>query len=224
MTKKLLITGSNRGIGLELAKQFKKNGYAIYSLLRTSNPEISSLSTQIIDNIDFNNPANLFNIIEKFNITDFDCCILNAGILENETIDEINKAASDRILQQFAVNSLAPLILASQCRHYMKSPSKLVLITSRMGSIEDNGSGSRYGYRMSKAALNAAGKSLSIDLKNEGIAVGIFHPGYVRTEMTNFNGHVDPDEVACRLFDRINDLNIKNTGQFVHSNGEELPW
>ena len=77
---------------------------------------------------------------------------------------------------------------------------------------------------MSKAALNAAGKSLSIDLKEHGIAVGMFHPGYVKTEMTGFNGNIEPDLVATQLFDRINELNFSNAGRFIHANGEELPW
>ncbi|MAH80073.1 MAG: short-chain dehydrogenase [Rickettsiales bacterium] len=224
MTKKLLITGSNRGIGLELAKKFKSEGYDIYSILRHSSAEIKGLSNRIIDNIDFSDPKNILNLVKQFEINDFDCCILNAGILRNELIEDIDLKISDQILEQFTVNSLAPLILASQCKDYMKDRSKLALITSRMGSIEDNGSGSRYGYRMSKAALNAAGKSLSIDLHSYGIAVGIFHPGYVRTEMTRLNGNIDPDKVATQLYERIQELNLNNSGQFIHANGEQLPW
>ena len=98
------------------------------------------------------------------------------------------------------------------------------MITSRMGSIEDNTSGGYYGYRMSKAALNIAGKSLAIDLKNKNIAVGIFHPGLVATDMIGGHGDISADEAAERLDKRIFALTMKNSGSFWHSNGEILPW
>ena len=93
-----------------------------------------------------------------------------------------------------------------------------------MGSIADNDSGGRYGYRASKAALNAFGKSLSVDLRPRGIAVAQLHPGYVKTRMVNFGGLISPEEAARGLADRIEALNLDNTGGFWHSNGDELPW
>ena len=93
-----------------------------------------------------------------------------------------------------------------------------------MGSIADNDSGGRYGYRMSKAALNAAGKSLSVDLKPRGIAVGILHPGFVQTGMTEGRGHITPAEAAGRLIQRMDELDLENTGTFWHSDGSVLPW
>ena len=93
-----------------------------------------------------------------------------------------------------------------------------------MGSIDDNTSGSHYGYRMSKTALNSAGKSLSIDLKDKGIAVGIIHPGWIQTEMTGHTGNDTPDTAAKQIIDRINELSLENTGTFWHANGSLLPW
>jgi NAD(P)-dependent dehydrogenase (short-subunit alcohol dehydrogenase family) len=93
-----------------------------------------------------------------------------------------------------------------------------------MGSIADNDSGGSYGYRMSKAAVNAAGKSLAIDLKPRGIAVAILHPGWVKTDMTGHGGLVDTDESVSGLIERLNELNLENTGSFWHMNGELLPW
>ena len=93
-----------------------------------------------------------------------------------------------------------------------------------MGSIADNTSGGMYGYRMSKAALNAAAKSISIDLLDKGISVGIIHPGWVKTGMTHFSGHLSPDESAKMIVERIDELNINNTGTFWHANGDILPW
>ena len=98
-------------------------------------------------------------------------------------------------------------------------------MTSRMGSIEDNTSGGSYGYRMSKAALCMAGKSLSVDLYQKGISVGILHPGLVSTAMTGFttNG-ISTEKSVKGLINRIDHLNLNNSGTFWHSNGEILPW
>jgi len=93
-----------------------------------------------------------------------------------------------------------------------------------MGSIGDNGSGGYYGYRMSKAALNAAGMSLARDLAPSGIAVAILHPGFVRTQMTEGSGNIDPDEAAAQLVDRLEALSLETTGTFWHANGQVLPW
>ncbi len=98
------------------------------------------------------------------------------------------------------------------------------LITSRMGSIADNTSGGYYGYRMSKAALNAAGVSLAHDLKSRGIAVAILHPGFVQTDMTRGGGNVSPESAATRLAERLDELDLDNSGAFWHAEGEILPW
>ena len=99
------------------------------------------------------------------------------------------------------------------------------MMTSRMGSIEDNTSGNSYGYRMSKVALSMAGKSLSVDLKSQGIAVAILHPGLVKTRMTGFtDSGITTEQAVKGLLARIDELNLENTGTFWHSNGEILPW
>ena len=116
---------------------------------------------------------------------------------------------------------LLALVLVDQ----MPRGSKLVLMTSRMGSIDDNTSGGSYGYRMSKVALNIAGKSLAIDLEPQGIAVAILHPGLVRTRMIQFNPSGIPPEQAVKwLLARIDGLTMANSGSFWHANGELLPW
>ena len=97
-------------------------------------------------------------------------------------------------------------------------------MTSRMGSISDNTSGGYYGYRISKAALNVAGKSLAEDLRREGIAVALLHPGYVQTDMTGHGGDVTPAQAAAGLVRRVDELNLENSGSFWHANGQRLPW
>ena len=125
---------------------------------------------------------------------------------------------------QFELNAIAPLLLTRALAPRLDPGAKVALITSRMGSIGDNGSGGYYGYRMSKAALNAAGVSLAHDLKPRGVAVVILHPGSVRTDMTGGHGMIDADESARSLLQRIDELRLETTGRFLHQNGEVLPW
>lgn len=126
--------------------------------------------------------------------------------------------------EQFAVNAIAPLRVTRALLGNLTSGSKVALITSRMGSIADNDSGGYYGYRMSKAALNAAGKSLANDLQGPGIAVAILHPGMVATRMIGFNSDVSPAQAAAGIAARIDELTLENSGTFWHANGDVLPW
>ncbi|PCK09196.1 MAG: short-chain dehydrogenase [Alteromonadaceae bacterium] len=150
-----------------------------------------------------------------------DILINNAGILRDESFDSLNY---EQIIEQFQVNTLGPIRVVEALFNNLKSGSKIALITSRMGSIDDNDSGGRYGYRMSKCALNAAGKSMAVDFKSKGISVALLHPGFVKTEMVNFGGLITAEESANNLAQRIEELSLENTGTFWHSNGEVLPW
>ncbi len=145
----------------------------------------------------------------------------NAGVLTRETLADLS---ADRIRWQFEVNALAPLRTVAALRSRLVPGAKVGILTSRMGSVSDNTSGSMYGYRMSKAAVNAAGKSLSVDLHADGVAVALLHPGYVRTAMTGGNGYVDADHAAGGLIARLDELTLETTGRFWHADGPELPW
>jgi NAD(P)-dependent dehydrogenase (short-subunit alcohol dehydrogenase family) len=128
------------------------------------------------------------------------------------------------IEQQFAINALGPLRVTTALLPLLHDGSKVVIITSRMGSIADNGSGGYYGYRMSKAAVNAAGVSLAHDLRGRGIAVALLHPGMVATEMTGKNG-ISPEEAVRGIVQRIDALTLETSGRFTHAGtGEQLPW
>ena len=166
-------------------------------------------------------PHKIKEIAAKFADNSIDVLINNAGIFCNETLDNFNE---DTVLKQLQVNSIAPLLLSQQLVGAIKDGGKIAMITSRMGSIADNDSGSYYGYRMSKAALNAGSMSLANDLAPRKISVGIYHPGYVQTEMVGFGGDISPDEAANRLRGLISKLGSANSGKFYHSNGSELPW
>ena len=221
MSLNVVVTGANRGIGLSFCKHFHSLGCNVYGVCRKSSPQLEQVSTTIIDNIDIGNSNNCNSLFEQLSGVKIDLLINNAGIFLNETLGQID---FDSIEKQFQINALGALRITEGLINNLHQDSKVAIITSRMGSVADNSSGGRYGYRMSKAALNAAGKSLAVDLGPKGIAVGIFHPGLVSTDMIGGNGDISPDTAATRIAQLINDLNLANSGTFWHSNGEILPW
>lgn len=217
----VVITGGNRGIGLALTKQYKARGAKVFATCRNSCDELNRAGVNIISGVDVSKPDTLGEKLAPLMEVKIDLLINNAGVLGREGIDDWDPNTID---YQFRVNALGPLLVTQTLLPCMTGNSKIALITSRMGSMQDNGSGGYYGYRMSKAALNAAGVSMANDLKPKGIAVGLFHPGFVQTEMVNGAGDIDADTCAERLAARIDELNMDNTGRFIHSNGEVLPW
>ncbi len=224
MTETVLITGTNRGIGLELCTQLAAKGKQVIATCRHSSPALNALNVEIIEGVDTSDLNSLRALAEKLEGRTIDWLINNAGIANGISMDELDQDAIVSSVRMFEVNSLGPLLTTQALLKNFREGSKVGIITSRMGSIADNDSGGSYGYRMSKAAVNAAGKSLSIDLKPYGVAVGILHPGWVRTDMTGHNGLIDPDESAAGLIARMEELNLDNTGTFWHTNGDLLPW
>ena len=217
-----LILGANRGIGLELARQLKNRGEDVIATCRSTSPELNSLSVRVETNIDITSGESVIKLRENLNDTRVDVLIQNAGIAEFNSLANLDPQS---IVRQFEVNALSPLCCVQTLLSRLSPSAKIALISSRMGSIEDNSSGGSYGYRMSKVALCMAGKSLSVDLKPRGIAVAILHPGLVSTRMTRFTSNgIQPKESVKGMIQRIDDLNLENTGTFWHSNGEILPW
>jgi NAD(P)-dependent dehydrogenase (short-subunit alcohol dehydrogenase family) len=193
----------------------------VLAACRAKSAELSALRVEIVEGVDVASADGARTLARAVGERKIDLLINNAGILAEESLAELD---FDSIERQFMVNALGPLRVTEALLPRLGRGAKLGLITSRMGSIEDNGSGGYYGYRMSKAALNAAGKSLAIDLKPRGVAVAILHPGFVRTEMTAMHGSVAPEEAARGLLARLDDLTLAESGGFWHMNGERLPW
>ncbi|CCG96996.1 Short chain dehydrogenase family protein [Marinobacter nauticus ATCC 49840] len=217
----VVITGANRGIGLELARHYAAEGCEFIGVCRQSSEELAGVAGQVIDGVDVTTDAGIDKLKSGLAGKRISLLINNAGLLQDEQLGSID---FDSIRTQMEINAYAPLRVAEALAPLMGQGSKIANITSRMGSIADNDSGGRYGYRASKAALNAFGKSLAVDLKPRGIAVAQLHPGYVKTRMVNFGGLITPEESARGLAERIANLTLENTGSFWHSNGEELPW
>ncbi len=218
-----VITGANRGIGFELTRQLKAKGFEIIAVCRKSSDELDQLSVRVESGFDMTERSDLERLAERLADTRIDLLINNAGVLRSTSFDQIEDQLED-FRVQYEVNALAPLRVTHALSDRLVDGGKVVIITSRMGSIADNTSGGAYGYRMSKAAVNTAGVSLAHELKDRRIAVALLHPGYVRTGMTNRTGHIDPDEAAANLIQRIEELTLETTGEFRHANGEELPW
>ena len=217
-----LITGSNRGIGLELCKQVLERGDEVIATCRKSSLELNNLGVRIEENIDISSKESIDNLRKNLSGLELDCLIHNAGIHEYNSFDDLDQQS---ILRQFLVNALSPLSMTKSLKSLLKKSSKIAFITSRMGSIGDNSSGSSYGYRMSKVALSMAAKSLSKDLLEEDIFVAILHPGLVSTRMTGFTkSGITTEESVRGLLKRIDSLDKNNTGTFWHANGEILPW
>ena len=217
-----LITGSNRGIGLELCKQVLERGDEVIATCRKSSIELNNLGVRIEENIDISSKESIDNLRKNLSGLELDCLIHNAGIHEYNSFDDLDQQS---ILRQFLVNALSPLSMTKSLKSLLKKSSKIAFITSRMGSIGDNSSGSSYGYRMSKVALSMAAKSLSKDLLEEDIFVAILHPGLVSTRMTGFTkSGITTEESVRGLLKRIDSLDKNNTGTFWHANGEILPW
>ncbi len=226
MSKVALITGANRGIGLELCRLYVDLGYEVVAVCRESSEEVEDVADQVISGVDLTLDGAIDNVVQVLNMTlgedaQIDVLINNAGVFQNETLEDMN---FDTIRAQFEVNAIAPLKVSHAMIPFLKEGSKIANITSRMGSVEDNGSGAYYGYRASKAALNAMGKSLAIDLKDKGVAVAMVHPGFVQTRMVAFNGDITAQQAASGIAKRIEELTLDTTGGFWHSNGESLPW
>jgi NAD(P)-dependent dehydrogenase (short-subunit alcohol dehydrogenase family) len=218
----IVITGANRGIGLELARQCQARGDHVIAAVRTASDELSEAGIETIEGVDVTDDGSVTKFAAALKGRDIDVLINNAGILlARETIEDLDW---DGMRLQFEVNTLGPMRVSRALLPNMKDGGKIAIVSSRVGSIADNTSGGRYGYRISKCAVNMAGVCLAHDLRDRGIAVVLLHPGYVRTGLTGMNGEIEPDEAARGLIARIDETTMARTGTFWHANGTELPW
>ena len=228
----VLVTGANRGLGLEFVRQYAGDGWKTWAACRLpkSAKELKALQTQ---------HANAISIL-ALDVTDADSIRLAAAQLRGEPIDlllnnagvgsppaqkigSLDYAAWARVID---ANVLGParVIEAFVGNVSIGTDKRIVTLTSRMGSIADNSSGGSYAYRSSKAGVNAVMKSFSIDLAPRGITCVVVHPGWVRTDMGGANGKLAPAESVKALRALIASLKAKDTGKFFDYDGSELPW
>ena len=224
----VLITGANRCLGLEFAKQYAKDGYEVIACSRKINKKddlhklqanFKNISIYKLDVANFSSVDQLAKSLRK----PIDILINNAGIYPDSSIDHIDYKIW---LDAFKINTLAAFKMTKALLPHLKKGQlkKIASLTSKMGSIDDNSGGGEYLYRSSKTALNMVMKSLSIDLKPYDLSVITLHPGWVRTDMGGPNGLIDADESVTGMKRQIDKLSIKTSGQFIAYDGKKIPW
>jgi NAD(P)-dependent dehydrogenase (short-subunit alcohol dehydrogenase family) len=227
--KTVLITGANRGIGLALVQLYVSLDYHVIATCRhpADANELNHIATTHpavqVESLDVTDENQIKALADKVN-QPIDILLLNAGIMTKRV--HIRDLQADDMQRIFMTNTVAQLMMVKWFHPLVKeSQEKLIVaMTSRMGSIADNESGSAFAYRASKAALNASMKSVGIDLKDDGIHVTLVHPGWVKTRMGGENAPLDADECSKRIEHIINTAREHDTASFRSHDGTVLPW
>lgn len=228
-TNQVLITGANRGIGLEFARQYAEAGWKVIACCRDlkqaadlqeladTYPDIKAYP---LDVADF---AAIEALAADLKGVKIDVLINNAGVYPHS---DMNHADPEQWLHAFKVNSMAPFKMAAAFTPHIAASQlkKLVTLSSKMGSLDDNTSGGSYIYRTSKVAANMVMKSLAIDLQVFGISVVVLHPGWVQTEMGGPGALIDTRASVSGLRKVIEQLNLDNTGRFIAYDGKVINW
>ncbi len=216
----VLITGCNRGIGLELVRQYVDRGDAVIAACRKASKALEATGAEIIEGVDVADGDAVEKLARTLGDRRIDILLNNAGILRSDSFGSIDY---DAMAEQYRVNTLGPLRVVEALADNLGTGSKIVIVSSRVGSIEDNGSGGNYGYRASKTAVNQVGMNLSHEFESRGVPVALLHPGLVATDMTGGSG-IDPSKAAAGLIERIDELTPETSGGFWHAEGYRLPW
>lgn len=223
----LLITGANRGIGLELTRRYAADGWTVIATCRdpqaaTALKAIPGVTVEALEVTDY---EVVDALAKKYTGTAIDLLLNNAGIYGNRD-GALKVSDFDVYLQVLQVNSVAPMKLALAFLPHLqlaKGGAKIATISSRMGSIATSGGGS-YVYRASKAAINAAMHNLALDIKSAGVTVIVLHPGWVKTDMGGQGADIDVQTSTAGLQKTIDGASIKDTGKFLNYDGSEIPW
>lgn len=217
----IAVVGANRGIGLEFVKQLVGK-HQVYAFCRKTSPALEALKpTRVIEGCDVANESAVKNCLSAITGVSLDWVLHVSGILKPSSMESFQ---SEDLVKQFEINSVGPLVTARAFLPLLVKGAKIGFLTSRMGSIGENGSGGYYGYRMSKAALNMGAVSMAHELRPKGVTVLLLHPGYVRTEMTGGMGEIDPPESVRGLLKIMEQKDFSESGTFWHTNGSRLLW
>lgn len=231
MAETILITGSNRGIGLELCRQYAAAGWNVHACCRqletaTELTQLASAHSNItIHELDVSNAKHIVNLSQKLKSVAIDILFNNAGIYGDYDAN-FGNTDIDNWLECFRINTIAPIkVMESFISHVAASEHKIMAtMSSKMGSMADNSSGGSYAYRSSKAAINAAMTSAAIDLKPQQIKVAILHPGWVKTDMGGSNAEITTEQCVTQLKAILNNLTLESSGCFFDIDGSVIPW
>jgi len=222
--KSVVITGGNRGIGLELCKQFLAKGNRVFATYRSNmgglkdiqNPNLSTFKLDVRDATDVQSFASSID-------GSVDVLINNAGVADGrwQSISEIDMKHAMEVIE---VNSIAPVLVTQKFENKLKSGSKVVMMSSLMGSISDCMSGRSYAYRASKTALNMFSMAMKNELEYQGISILIMHPGWVETDMGGPNAPLSVEESVTGIIERIEEQTLELTGRYVQFDGTPIEW
>ena len=222
--KSVVVTGANRGIGLELVKQLLNSGYRVYATHRSEMGGLAGLSNQnlSIHQMDVRDKKAIQVLVDSIE-GEIDLLINNAGVADGrwQSISEIDM---EHALEVLNINAVAPVLVTQKFQNKMKNGSTIVMISSLMGSISDCMSGRSYAYRASKSALNMFSIAMKNELKNQGISILILHPGWVATDMGGPNATVSPEESVRGMIQRIDEHNLDLSGRYVQFDGTPIEW
>jgi NAD(P)-dependent dehydrogenase (short-subunit alcohol dehydrogenase family) len=216
----VLITGANRGLGLEFARQYCRDGWTVFATVREPSDELGSLCTRVeqVDMMDLGAVAELGSRFDSL-----DLLVANAGTYGPK--DAANADDAQGWLDTFSVNTVAPYLLARSVQPLMEqNGGKLIAVSTRMGSIEDNDSGGFLAYRSSKTALNMAWRNLALDVRSRGVTAAVLHPGWVQTRMGGSSAPLEPEESVAGMRRVIDRLEPKDSGSFFAYDGSTIPW
>ena len=223
----VLITGCDRGIGRAMCLQLQERGDRVVAVCLGDSQDLRDRGIRVEPHVNVTRDDAVNDLASRLEADDvtLDWLISNAGVLG---VDELGKIDFDDVRRQFEINAIGPLRVVQALAGRLQAGSKVGILTSRVGSLEDNTTGGMYAYRASKAAANMVGLNLHHDLKDRGIAVLMLHPGLVATDLTKDfprdMAWIEPEEAATGLIRNIDELTIETAGKFRHSNGEYLPW
>lgn len=214
----VLVTGANRGLGLEFVRQYRADGWEVIATARQSSPELDQLGVRL-ERLDMGNHEALARFSPG--VDRLDLLIANAGTYGPRDAESADEAGE--WLETFAVNTVAPYLLARAVLPQVRAASgKLIAISTRMGSITDNTSGGFLAYRSSKTALNMAWRTLA--LAERELTSVVLHPGWVQTRMGGSNAPVTPEESIGGMRRVIEGLSPKDSGEFFDYQGQRMPW
>ena len=217
---RILITGANRGLGLEFARQYSAEGWDVVATARETSPELDALGIRV-ESLDMSDLEAVAGFGQRLDALDL--LIANAGTYGPKQCDSAGDALGWG--ETFTVNTIAPYLLARSVLPLVEqSRGKLIAISSKMGSIDDNGSGGYLAYRTSKTALNSAWHNLALDVRRSGVIAAVLHPGWVKTRMGGSSAPLKPEQSVAGMRRVIEQLGSDGSGGFFNYDGAEIPW
>ncbi len=219
----IVITGANRGIGLEFVRQYLAVGNEVWACHRGDLGGLSQIDTRLLHTVRWDITQPLPSELAMQLPDNIDILINNAGIYGSD--QQLNQISADTMHQVFDVNCVAPIrVVQRLSQRVAKAQGRIANLSSKMGSSTDNSSGGCYAYRAAKAALVICSKSMAIDLKPQGVQVITLHPGWVMTDMTSHSGLIDTQTSVAGMRKVIDSISDYELGAFVAFDGQQIPF